>query len=191
MFTHRASETSRASFLNRYRSILCGLGIAALTCCVSPKAFATTHYATAVSCLTGTNSNGQPYQDPQADPLDPTTGYPAQLVASVGDDGGGAEVNCTWKNFGSGVSTAGMTLYISARKIPSFEGGFVCLSGMPATVSSSLGTLGAPCSQTTYTAASYVLPTGTNLSTFSVTGDSKAHAADDTVELDIASIYIQ
>jgi hypothetical protein len=193
MFTFRAVETSRSSFLARYRFILCCAGIATLAFCLSPKAFATTYHAASVSCLSGTTNNGQTaYEEPQSDPLVPTTANPAVLIADV-DAGGldGAQVVCTWKNFGSGTSPAGATLYVSGRKIPTFLGGYVCLSGMPATISSSLGTLYAPCSQTTYTGASYVLPTGTNLSTFSVTGTSMAHGADDTVELDIGSLYIQ
>lgn len=192
MLICRAVQISYISFFKRYRSILCGLGIAAVTLCLSPKASATTYYPTSVSCLSG-SSGSILYQTPESDPVSPNNGNVATLLASTPTDPlyDAGWVDCTWDGFANVTSTSGMQLYFSVQVTPKYENDPLCLSGQGGVVSSKLGTFTAHCPTNGYVNESYAIPVGTNLSTISVNAIAKAHADGDTSEVDINSLYIQ
>jgi hypothetical protein len=184
MFTHRASETSRASFLNRYRSVLCGLGIAALTCCVSPKAFAATaHNPTSVLCGSfdgGTNGDANSVVVPSSS--DPAT---IDAVNTYSIDGSGEQ--CAW-TFPNVPSTATVTATLQVASSSDCSGDQIHNGhfGIGNPFAKQWQSKNAGPSTVTYS-----IPSGTGLNPLTVYGVANAGANDNcVVNLTLTKLYV-
>jgi hypothetical protein len=187
MFMKRASETSGSTFVQRYRSLLCIATVATFAMCISPKASAQTYNPSSYACLSG----GE-YQAPQG--ISDTTGdFDADSYSGV------AKVDCTWSFSGTDVvTTKVMTLHVPAsygfainEKVVSQQ----CGAGS-ALVTSNAGGGGywhAVCKGSGGLSVS--IPTGTNLSSIIVTGETQTISVPVGEEyedfLSISNIYIQ
>jgi hypothetical protein len=112
----RAFETSRSTFLQRYRSLLCIAAVAAFAVCMSPKASAQTYSPSSVSCLTsgsetieGHNVQIQAQPGQIADPSE----LEDEIDTTSGTSGYGGAGVCTFTGFGTGTTTAPMTLSVT------------------------------------------------------------------------------
>lgn len=188
---NRASETSRSTFIVKYRSFLCAAAVAAFAVCLSPSAFAqTTYNPSSVACLSGGN-----YQAPESDPVNPTQSNQADLDAES-TNSTVYKVSCTWSGFPHVQLSTPVTLHVEVNyesNINSGPNGSHCGGGNASATGGGIQ-WHASCDSGELMETAEV-PAYTWLDTINVTGEvqtsgSNLPGVDDEADLNISTISI-
>jgi hypothetical protein len=187
VFMKRAFETSRSTFLQRYRSLLCIAAAAAFAVCLSPSASAQTQYEPSTyACLSGGN-----YQAPE-DITNTTGDLDAETVNSTV-----YTVHCTWSGFPHFYTTSPLTIHVGVNygsNIGSGPNGSHCGGGSASVTGAYVQPFHASCNTGDLMETGEV-PAGIWLDTLALTGTVSTRSGnpvgvDDNAVLTISSISI-